>query len=104
MTHALLSVALWNEVKAELADLDRKGMMEKETASTEWISNMVLVAKPEKIQICLDPRELASRTASKVSNANSWRTVAKLYMAKVFSTLDAEDGFCQISLDEASNK
>ena len=53
-----IPVALKKEVKAKLEDLERKGIIIKETASTEWISNMVVVAKPGKIRICLDPQEL----------------------------------------------
>lgn len=76
-TSRQIPVVLWNEVNAKLADLDTKGIIKKETAPIEWISNMVVVAKTGKIWICLDPRELNCHPASKVSNVNSWRTVAK---------------------------
>ena len=49
-----IPVALRNEVKAKFADLETKGIIKKETAPTEWISNMVVVAKPGKNRIFLD--------------------------------------------------
>jgi len=47
-------------VKAKLEDLEKRCTIVKETASTDWISNicMVVVAKPKKMRICLDPQEL----------------------------------------------
>ena len=53
-----IPIALKKEVKAKLEDLERRDIIVKETAPTEWISNMVVVAKPKKIRICLDPQEL----------------------------------------------
>lgn len=66
---------------------------------------MVVVAKPKKTRICLDPQEL-----NKVIQRPKYQIptlkelLPKLCKAKIFSTLDAEDGFYQISLDEASCK
>lgn len=80
-------------------------MIKKETAPTDGISNMVVVAKPENICICLDPQEL-----NKVIQRPQYlmptleEILPKLCKAKVFSTLDAKDGFYQISLDETSSK
>ena len=49
-------VALRDEVKEKLLDLEKRGIIKKVTAPTEWISSMVIVAKPAKIRVCLDPR------------------------------------------------
>ena len=48
-TSRRIPIALRNEVKAKLVDLEKKGIIMKETAPTEWISNMVVAAKPKKI-------------------------------------------------------
>ena len=104
-TSRRIPVALRNEVKAKFADLEKKGIIKKETAPTEWISNMVVVAKPGKIRICLDPQEL-----NKVIQRPKYQMptleglLPKLCKVKVFSTLDAKDGFYQIGLDEASSE
>ena len=92
-------------MKAKLEELERRGIIKKETAPTEWISNMVAVAKPKKIRICLEPQEL-----NKVNQRPKYRMpvleelLPKLCKGKIFSTLDAKAGLFQISLDEASSK
>lgn len=57
-TPTRVPVALLNEVEKTLLDLEKKGIIKKVTAPTEWISSMVIVAKPGKIRICLDPSRL----------------------------------------------
>ena len=104
-TSRRIPVALKKEVKAKLEDLERKGIIVKETAPTEWISNVVLVAKPGKIRICLDPQELNKVIQRpKYEMPTLEELLPKLYKAKIFSTLDAKDGFYQISLDQANSK
>ena len=51
-------VALRGRVKAKLDDLERKGIVEKVAIPTDWISSMVVVTTPNKIRICLDPKDL----------------------------------------------
>ena len=104
-TSRRIPIALKKEVKAKLEDLERRGIIVKETAPTEWISNMVVVAKPKKIRICLDPQELNKVIQRpKYQMPTLEELLPKLCKAKIFSTLDAKDGFYQISLDEASSK
>ena len=104
-TSRRIPIALKKEVKAKLEDLERRGIIVKETAPTEWISNMVVVAKPKKIRICLDPQELNKVIKRpKYQMPTLEELLPKLCKAKIFSTLDAKDGFYQISLDEPSSK
>ena len=104
-TSRRIPVALKKEVKTKLEDLERRGIIVKETAPTEWISNMVVVAKPGKIRICLDPQELNKAIQHpKYQMPTLEELLPKLCEAKIFSTLDAKDGFYQISLDETSSK
>ena len=53
-----VAVTLQKEVKEKIAEMEKKGIIQKVTEPTEWISSMVVVAKPGKIRICLDPRDL----------------------------------------------
>ena len=53
-----IAVALKKEVKAKVEELEKKVIIKKETELTEGISSMVVVVKPEKIRICLDPQDL----------------------------------------------
>ena len=98
-------VTIRKEVKEKIAYLEGKGIIKKETEPTDWISSMVVVAKPNKIRICLDPKDLnKALKRPKYQMPTLEELLPKLNNAKVFSTLDAKDGFYQIALDDASSK
>ena len=98
-------VTIHKEVKEKITDLEGKGIIKKETEPTDWISSMVVVAKPNKIRICLDPKDLnKALKGPKYQMPTLDELLPKLNNAKVFSTPDAKDGFYQIALDEASSK
>ena len=46
------------EVKNKILELEEKGIIKKMVESPKWISSIVVVAKPQKIRICLDPKDL----------------------------------------------
>lgn len=68
---------------------------------TEWVSSMVVVARKDKIRICIDPSNL---NKSIKREHHPMRTIEEVISttpgAKV---LDAKSGFLQIELDEASS-
>ena len=87
-------VALREEVKKKLTDLEKRGIIKKVTEPTEWISSMVIGAKPNKSRICLDPRELnKALKRPKYQMPTLEEILPRLAKAKVFSTLDTKDGF-----------
>ena len=45
-------VALQKDVKKKILELEEKGSIKKAVEPSEWISSMVIVAKPQKIRIC----------------------------------------------------
>ena len=97
-------VALRERVKAKLDDLEKKGIVEKVAIPTDWISSMVVVTTPNKIRICLDPKNLNTAVIRpKYQLPTLDELLPKLSRAKVFSTLDAKDGFYQVGLDEDSS-
>ena len=103
-TPRCVPVALCDEVKDKLSDLEKRGIIQKVTQPTEWISSMVVVAKPGKIRICLDPRDLnKALKRPKYQMPTLEELLPKLGKAKVFSTLDAKDEFYQIALDKESS-
>ena len=107
MQHAprRVPVTIRKEVKEKIANLEGKGIIKKETQLTDWISSMVVVAKPNKIRICVDPKDLnKALKRAKHQMPTLDELLPKLNNTKVFSTLDAKDGFYQIALDEASSK
>ena len=100
-----VTVTLQKEVKEKIAAMEKKGFIQKATEPKEWISSMVVVAKPGKIRICLDPRDLNKAIQRpKYQMPTLEEVLPRLSKAKVFTTLDAKDGFYQIGLDEASSK
>ena len=65
---------------------------------------MVVVRKPGKLRICLDPMHL-----NKAIKRNHYptrtieETAPRLTKARTFSVVDAKDGFLQVVLDEESS-
>ena len=100
-----IAVMLHKEVKGKLEELEKKNILVKETEPTDWISSMVVAAKPGKIRICLDPKDLNKGIRRpKYQLPTLEEVLPKLSKAKVFTTLVAKDGFYQITLDERSSK
>ena len=100
-----IAVTLKKEVKEKIEELEKKGIIQKVTEPTEWISSVVVVAKPGKIRICLDPRDLNKAILRpKYQMPTLEEVLPNLTNAKVFSTMDAKDGFYQIGLNEGSSK
>jgi len=66
---------------------------------------MVVEAKPQKIRICLDPKDLnRAIQRPKVQIPTLEELLPELSKARIFSSSDAKDGFYQVSLDEDSSK
>lgn len=82
--------------------LNSKESIVKENGPTEWISSLVAVQKPLKLRVCIDPRDLKRAiTRSKHQMLTVDEVLPKL--VKVFTVLDAKDGFYQVKLDEDSS-
>ena len=99
-----MPVALQKEVKAKLDEMESRGIITPVTEPTDWISSMVVVKKGPKLRICLSPSDL--NTALKRSHhpmPTIEEILPKLHNAKVFSVLDASDGYNQCRLDEDSS-
>ena len=75
------------------------------THRLHWVNNMVTVIKPEKIRVCIDPRDL-NRAIKRVHYPMKTieEVVAGMPEAKVFSVLDATSGYWQMKLNEESSK
>ena len=76
----------------------------KKAESTSWISSMVVLENPEKI-ICLDPQDLNKAIQRpKYQMPTLEEILPKLSKAKVFTTLDAKDGFYQIGFEKETSR
>ena len=98
-------VALQKDVKKKIRELEEKGIIAKAVEPSEWINSMVVVAKPSKIRICLDPKDLNQAVQRpKFQMPTLEELLPELSKARIFSSFDAKDVFCQVSLDEESSK
>ena len=97
--------AIRDKVKQELDRMIEQGVIVKQTEPTPWVNSITIVRKAEKVRICLDPTKLNKailRSPHPVKTIEE--IVAEMPDAKIFSTLDANAGYWQIKLDEASLK
>lgn len=98
--------ALMKELKTKLDELVNEGYLKQVTEPTDWVSSLVVVRKPTgKLRICIDPTNL-----NKAIKRQHYPTpqiedvLPELKNAKVFSLLDAKDGFWQVELDDKSSR
>jgi hypothetical protein len=81
------------------------GVIVKQTEPTDWVNSMVTVIKPEKIRVCIDPRDLNRAIKREHYPMKTIEeVVAGMPEAKVFSVLDATSGYWQMNLNEESSK
>ena len=65
---------------------------------------MVVVRKPNNLRFCLDPLHLNKGIIRNHCNTPTVEDIApKLTKAKVFSVVDAKDGYLEVVLDELSS-
>lgn len=98
-----ISLPLLPKIKEELNRMERQGVISKVEQPTEWCAPMVVVPKRtrERVRICSDLTQLNKSVLRErhqlplVEN-----TLGQLSGAKVFSKLDANAGFWQITLSK----
>ena len=92
------------EIKDELDQMEETGVIKKVTEPTEWVSSLVYARKQSgKLRICLDPRDLNKVIMRPHYPTKNLEDVSyKLKCAKIFSKLDARQGYWAIHLDHES--
>ena len=97
-------VAMKEPLKHKLVELTKQGIITKVEESTPWISNMVAILKPNKLRLCIDPRDLNKAIKRpKYQMSTLEEILPTLTKAKAFTVLDAKDGFHQVKLDDVSS-
>ncbi|UYV75530.1 K02A2.6-like [Cordylochernes scorpioides] len=99
-----IPIGLKAEFKRKLDDLEGRGITEIVQKSSSWISNLVLVKKQNKLRVCLDPRDLnkvIKRPHFQIPTIDE--ILPSLNNAKIFTVIDAEDGFWQVKFDSQSS-
>ena len=79
-------------------------VIQKVTEPTEWVNSLVVVEKPNKdVRLCLDPRELNKSILREHFPMKTVEEVAaKVKNAKIYSVLDASNGYWQIKITRGS--
>ncbi|XP_052562525.1 uncharacterized protein K02A2.6-like [Culex pipiens pallens] len=98
-----IPLAYLPELQSKISDLEKKGIVEPVNKHMDWLCNLVLVKKGTKLRLCLDPAELNQA----VRRANHQiptieEMLPEFAKAKVFTVLDAKNGFWHMELDEES--
>ncbi|KAF7652237.1 hypothetical protein LDENG_00099600 [Lucifuga dentata] len=84
--------------------MEKNGIIKRVTEPTQWISNMVTIEKPGKLRTCIDPSALnKALQQSHYQITTIEEILPDIVKAKVFSVLDAKDGYWQVKLDNESS-
>jgi len=101
-----LPIVIRDKVKSELQRLEKNGIIVPVTEPTSWVSALLVTAKPDgRIRICTDGKPLnkaLKRAHYRLPNIDD--VLPQLAGAKVFSTVDAKDGFWHLKLDDESSR
>ena len=73
------------KIKVELDRMEKQGIIQNVNGPSEWVNSLVTIVKPNKVRLCIDPKDLNKAI-------------------KIFAALDCSNGFYQIKLDEESAK
>ena len=98
-------IALKQRLKAELERLEKLKIIAPVQEPTTWISSMVVVIKnSKKVRLCIDPKPLNNclmRNNYPIPTIED--ILPDLTEAKVFTVVDAKNGFWHVELDEESS-
>ena len=98
------SIHMRDKIKTELDRMEDIGVIRKVTEHTDWCSNVVFTEKKDgSLRVCLDPKKLnhnLKRCPHKIPTLEELNP--EFSNAKVFSKLDAKNGYWSIRLDAES--
>ena len=92
-------------LRLELKRMVEENILAPVSEAIDWVSSMVTVVKPDKLRICIDPKDLnraIKRPHYPLSTVEE--VVTSHSKAKVFSVLDAKSGLWQVPLDNSSSR
>ena len=98
------SVHLEEQLKAELEEMVKQGVIRKVKEHTDWCSSLAYsVKKDGSLRICIDPQKLNAalkRCPHKIPTLEEINP--KFTGSSVFSKMDAKAGYWSVHLDEPS--
>lgn len=98
------SIHMKDKIKAELDNMEDKGIIRKVNEHTDWCSNVCFVTKSDNsLRVCLDPKKLNENLKRCPHKVPTTEELNPLFSgAKYFSKLDAKAGYWSLKLDESS--
>ena len=99
-----IPAALRKRVKAELNDMEKRGVIRKVEEPTDWVNSMAIVEKPDgSLRICLDSRLLNKAIKGEHFQLPTIEDIkTRMANAQWFTKLDANRDYWQKPLDEES--
>ncbi len=92
------------KLKEELQRLEDLQIITPVTEPTPWVSSLVIVEKANKLRVCIDPKDLnGAIKRSHYPLRTIEDIIPDLGKAKIFSVVDAKNGFWHVALDEESS-
>ena len=99
-----IALTLVGDVKNELERMVKLGVLAKVETPTDWVNSMVVVQRPGKLRICLDPSNLNKFVKREHTHLPTTEEIlSRITGAKVFTKIDAKDGYWQIPLTQKSS-
>ena len=97
-------IAIKDRLHEELQRLTKLEIITPVTTPTPWVSSLVTVVKPDKLRICLDPKHLnQGLKRSHYPLPTIEDLLPDLNKARIFSVVDAKNGFWHVELDDESS-
>ena len=96
---------LVDKLNFELNEMEKNGVIEKVTKPTDWVNSIVIREKPNgRLWLCLDPKDLNEAIMRDHYPTPTLEEITpKLAGARVFSKIDARNGYWNVKLDDESS-
>lgn len=100
-----IPLKLKEKVIKKLTEMENDKIISKVNEPREWINNVVVVEKGDKIRICIDPKHLNESLRNFRYPIPSLEELKLDFKdAEYFTVLDLKDGFYHVELEEKSRK
>lgn len=99
-----IPLKIQEKFKEKLNDIVRKGIVQKADEPVDWVSNVVIVEKPDgSLSICIDPQNFNTFISKeRVTIPTIEEVFPNLAHTRSYSLLDIKDGCCHFQLDDDS--
>ena len=97
-------LAIKERLRNELERLTKMDIIKPVSTPIPWVSSLVIVVKPGKLRICIDQKHLNQNIKrSHYPLPTIEDLLPDLSKAKIFSVVDAKNGFWHVELDDESS-